>query len=143
MPTRRQRRVAEQIHRELSLLLLREVSDPRLADVTLTEVRVTPDLLIARIYYSVMGDDQAKAEAKVGLQSAMGFLRTQVAERVQLRFAPELIFDLDTTAEYAQRIEELLQQISTEHPEDSNPDGAGETGGDKEVDETQEASDEQ
>lgn len=118
MPTRRQRRVAEQIHRELSLLLLREVRDPRLADVTLTGVRVTPDLLIARIYYSVMGDDQAKLEAKAGLQSAMGFLRTQVAERVQLRFAPELIFDLDTTAEYAQRIEELLQQIAEHSPPD-------------------------
>ncbi len=116
MPTRRQRRVAELIHRELSLLLLREVRDPRLSDVTLTEVRITPDLLIAHIYYTVMGDAAAKSEAAAGLQSALGFLRTQVAERVQMRLAPELIFEPDTSAEYAQRIEELLQQISTDSP---------------------------
>ncbi len=116
MPTRRQRRVAELIHRELSLLLLREVRDPRLSDVALTEVRITPDLLIAHIYYTVMGDAAAKSEAAAGLQSALGFLRTQVAERVQMRLAPELIFEPDTSAEYAQRIEELLHQIAAESP---------------------------
>jgi len=55
MTTRRQRRVAELIHRELSLILLREVRDPRLAEITITDVRVTPDLLIARIYFTVLG----------------------------------------------------------------------------------------
>jgi ribosome-binding factor A len=114
MPTRRQRQVAELIHRELSLLLMREVRDPRLADVTLTEVRVTPDLLLARVFFSVLGDETAVAEAHAGLESASGFLRTQLGARVRLRFVPELVFMHDTSAEYGRRIDELLDQIAAE-----------------------------
>ena len=114
MTTRRQRRVAELIHRELSLILLREVRDPRLAEITITEVRVTPDLLIARIYFTVLGDQEAQQEALAGLESASGFLRTQLAGRIQLRLAPELEFELDKSAEYARHIEQLLDQIAQE-----------------------------
>jgi ribosome-binding factor A len=119
MPTRRQRRVSELIHRELSWLLMREVRDPRLADVTVTEVRVTADLLLARIYFSVLGDAEAEKEALAGLESAGGFLRTQLAGRLRLRFMPELIFEVDRSAAYGQRIEELLAQIAESDP---NPD---------------------
>jgi ribosome-binding factor A len=123
MPTRRQRQVAELIHRELSLLLLHEVRDPRLADVTLTEVRVTPDLLLARVF-SVLGDETAEGEARSGLESASGFLRTQLAARVRLRFVPELVFMHDTSAKYGRRIDELLDQISAEETagDESEPD---------------------
>lgn len=112
MPTRRQRRVAELIHRELSLLLMREVRDPRLANVTITEVRVTPDLLIARVHFTVLGGSDQQQEALVALERANGFLRTQLAGQVRLRFAPELIFELDTSAEYGRHIDELLDQIA-------------------------------
>lgn len=112
MATRRQRRVAELIHRELSVLLMREVRDPRVANVTITEVRVTQDLLLARVYFSVMGEAEEEKEAAAGLNSACGFLRTQLADRVQLRFVPELIFELDTSAAYGRRIDELLDQIA-------------------------------
>lgn len=112
MPTRRQRRVSELVHRELSLLLMREVRDPRLADVTITQVRMTPDLLLARVYFSVLGDSRAEEEARAGLDHAGGFLRTQLASRVRLRFAPELIFELDRSAAYGRRIDELLDQIA-------------------------------
>jgi ribosome-binding factor A len=119
MPTRRQRRVAELIHRELSLLLMREVRDPRLADVTITEVRVTQDLLLARVYFTVLGDVKAQQEAVAGLEHAGGFLRTQLADRVQLRFVPELAFELDQSAEYGRRIDELLAQLTeSSHSED-------------------------
>lgn len=119
MPTRRQRRVAELIHRELSLLLMREVRDPRLSEVTVTEVRVTPDLLLARVYFTVLGDAEAKSEALIGLGSASGFLRTQLADRVRLRFVPELTFELDESADYGRRIDELLDQIAAEgHADD-------------------------
>ena len=111
MPTRRQRRVAELIHRELSLLLLHEVRDPRLAAVTLTGVEVTPDLLLARIHFSVLGTDEDGKEATAGLEHARGYLRTQLAGRVELRFVPDLEFRLDKSAAYGQRIEELLEQI--------------------------------
>ena len=112
MTTRRQRRVAEQIHRELSLLLMREARDPRLADVTITEVRVTPDLLIARVYFTVLGDSTRQEEAMAALDHANGFLRTQLAGQVRLRFAPELIFQLDSSAEYGRRIDELLDEVA-------------------------------
>jgi ribosome-binding factor A len=122
MATRRQRRVAEQIHRDLSLLLMREVRDPRLGDVTITEVRITPDLLIARIFFTVLGEDAERKEAQAGLDSAAGFLRTQLAAQLRLRTVPELIFELDRSAEYGQRIEELLSQIALEDPVEDGPD---------------------
>lgn len=117
MPTRRQRRVSELIHRELSWLLMREVRDPRLADVTVTEVQVTADLLLARIYFTVLGDAEAEKEALAGLESAGGFVRTQLAGRLRLRFMPELIFEVDTSAAYGRRIDELLAQIARSEPE--------------------------
>ena len=121
MATRRQRRVSELIHRELSVLLMREVRDPRLADVTITEVRVTPDLLIARIYYTVLGDAEQEKEVAAALDSACGYLRTQLAARVRLRLMPELVFQLDQSAAYGRHIDELLAQISeTEERKDGS-----------------------
>jgi ribosome-binding factor A len=121
MPTRRQRRVSELIHRELSWLLMREVRDPRLADLTITEVRVTADLLLARIYFSVLGDAEAEKEALAALESAGGFLRTQLAGRVRLRLIPELVFEVDRSAAYGRRIEELLDQIAEDNPNPEMP----------------------
>ncbi|MGD8474353.1 MAG: 30S ribosome-binding factor RbfA [Anaerolineae bacterium] len=123
MATRRQRRVSELIHREMSMLLMREVRDPRLADVTITEVRITPDLLIARIYYTVMGDAEQEREAAAALESATGYLRTQLAGRVRLRLAPELVFELDQSAAYGRRIDKLLDQIA-ESRQDEDGDGS-------------------
>jgi ribosome-binding factor A len=123
MATRRQRRVSELIHREMSMLLMREVRDPRLADITITEVRVTPDLLIARIYYTVLGDAEQEKEAATALESALGYLRTQLAGRVRLRLAPELVFELDQSAKYGRHIDELLDQIAVNsQDEDENGD---------------------
>ncbi len=91
---------------------MREVRDPRLANVTITEVRVTPDLLIARVYFTVLGGSDQQREAMVALDRANGFLRTQLAGQVRLRLAPELIWELDTSAEYGRRIDELLDQVA-------------------------------
>jgi ribosome-binding factor A len=116
MPSRRQRRVAELIHRELSLLLLHGVKDPRLAGVTITGVDVTRDLLLARIYFTVFEAEDGGKEALTGLEHAKGYLRTQLAERVELRFVPDLIFALDRSAQYGQRIDALLDQIKESSP---------------------------
>jgi len=121
MATRRQRRVAEQIHRELSLLLMHDVHDPRLADITITEVDITRDLLIAHVYFTVLGGADEEKQALAGLAHAGGFLRTQLAGRVQLRFAPELTFKLDKSAEHGRHIDDLLAQIATSgHSEDGS-----------------------
>ncbi len=125
MPTRRQRRVAKLIHRELSTLLMFEARDPRLATVTITDVEITQDLLIARIYFTAnsgvagteggsegdAGGRSAEMEALAGFERATGFLRTELARRIQLRSMPELLFEVDTSAAHAQRIEELLDQL--------------------------------
>jgi ribosome-binding factor A len=122
VPTRRQLRVAELLHRELSLLLMHEVRDPRLEGMTITGVDITPDLMLARVYVSVLGDESQIKEALAGLDHAKGFLRTQLAGRVQLRFMPDLIFALDKSAVYGQRIDELLDQIAASSHSD---DGSG------------------
>ena len=124
MATRRQRRVSELIHRELSMLLMREARDPRLASITLTEVRVTPDLQIARVYYTVLGDAEDVEAAAAALQSAGGYLRTQLAARVRLRLAPELVFQFDKSAEHGRRIDELLAQISVDSESENGSDPA-------------------
>ena len=119
MPSRRQRRVSEQIHRELSLLLMLDARDPRLADVTITSVDITPDLLLARVYFTVMAEgDERVAEAQAGLERATGFLRSQLAARLQLRLVPHLAFELDKSAAYGRRIDELLGELAKEgdHP---------------------------
>ena len=121
MTTRRQQRVSELIHRELSQLLVREVRDPRLAEITITDVRVTPDLLLARIYFSVLGGPEEVAAAKLGLESASGYLRSQLGGRVRLRLVPQLVFEVDKSAEYGRKIDALLDQIATEEPSDDEP----------------------
>ena len=121
MATRRQRRVAELVHRELSLLLMHQARDPRLAGVTITEVRVTPDLMVARVYFTVLGDAGQDKEALAALERANGFLRPQLAGQVRLRSVPELIFELDTSAAYGRRIDDLLAQIAeSDSPEDGS-----------------------
>ncbi len=111
MPTRRQRQVSELIKRELSLLLLLEVRDPRLSDVTITDVDVTKDLLLAQVHFTVMGEEEAKAEAIAALDHAKSYLRTALANRIELRFVPELVFKLDRSGEYGRRIDQLLDQL--------------------------------
>ncbi len=120
----RQRRVSELIHRELSLILLYEMRDPRVAQVTITGVDVTADLLLARIHFCVLGDADAEKEALAGLEHARGFLRTQLAGRLELRFVPDLVFEVDRSAAYAQRIEALLDQIGESSDSDDESESA-------------------
>jgi ribosome-binding factor A len=124
MPSRRQRQVSELIHRELSILLMREVRDPRLANLTITGVDVTPDLMLSKIYFTVLGEEDAEQEAIVGLERAKGFLRTQLAGRVQLRYMPELVFELDKSIEYGNRIDDLLSQIAESEQVGDEPEAA-------------------
>ncbi len=111
MTTVRQRRVAEMLHRELSQLLLYHVRDPRLLGITITDVEVTRDLQLARIYFTVLEAEDGGKEALANLERAKGFLRSQLASRVELRVMPELVFYLDESAIYGRRIDALLDQL--------------------------------
>lgn len=107
----RMERIAEEIRNEVSLMLAGELKDPRLAGpVTITEVRVTPDLRTARVYVSLANEDEAEREATLkGLQAAKGYVRHELIERLQLRRAPEVLFILDESEEIGGRIDQLLR----------------------------------
>jgi ribosome-binding factor A len=104
-------RVADQIRAEVAGLLAREVQDPGLGFVTVTRVRVTPDLQIARIYYTSLGDDRARRATRHALDRATSFIRRQVGSRLRLRRVPEIQFAFDESVEQHERVERLLQEI--------------------------------
>jgi len=107
-------RVGEQIRQEISQMLLSEVHDPGIGLVTLTRVKVSPDLQLARVYYTLMGDDNAKAETKRALARATPFLRRQIGSRIRLRRVPELQFHFDESVETQDRIEKILIDLEAE-----------------------------
>ena len=93
------------IKHELSNMLLREVKDPRVKFVTITGVEVTNELSYAKIYVSLYGSEKQQEEAWKGLQSCLGYFRTEIAKRIKLRMAPHLSFHKDTSMEYSAHIE--------------------------------------
>lgn len=126
MPSLRQARVAEMIKRDLSEILQREMRDPRLAMVSVTNVEVSRDFTFAKIFISVIGDAQEKAEALRALQGAAGFLRGQLGRLLDLRSVPQLAFRYDTGIERGARMFELLREEEktfAETPTDGNEGG--------------------
>ncbi|MEX2393847.1 MAG: 30S ribosome-binding factor RbfA [Actinomycetota bacterium] len=116
MATRRTQRVGENIREVLGELIQRQVKDPRVGFVTITAVRVTPDLSKAHIYYTVMGDEREQRNTEAGLESARPFLRTETARRVRLKTTPELEFHLDDTQEKGHRVDEVIEVIHSPAP---------------------------
>jgi ribosome-binding factor A len=118
-------RVGEEIRQELAVLLAREVHDPGVGFVTVTHVKVSPDLQLARAYYTTMGDDRARRETARALDRATPFLRRHLGERVRLRRVPELRFELDRGVEYQDRVERVLRDLEAEReargPIDESP----------------------
>ena len=107
-------RVGEQIRQLLSESLAREVHDPGMGFVTLTRVRVSPDLQVARIFYTSIGDEKARAETRRALDRATPFLRRQVGRQLRLRRVPELHFQFDESVESQERIERILLDLKAE-----------------------------
>lgn len=107
----RQEKVGEAIKKEVSIIIHDELKDPRLGFVTITGVEVTPDLRQAKISFSVLGKEEDYKKTKEALASALGFIRRLIAQRIRLRFAPEIIFKEDRSSEYSIRIQEVLEEI--------------------------------
>jgi len=117
----RPRRVAEQIQRELAELIQLELKDPRVGMVTLTGVEVSADYAHAKVYFSLLGDQARVNEAMKGLNSAAGFLRSQVAHRMKLRVMPMLHFVYDISIEQGARLDKLIADAVADdarHPSD-------------------------
>ena len=111
MPTRRQARLNEQLKREISEIIHREIDDPRIGPVTVTGVRVTSDLSFARVFVRTLSDPGAQDQAVEGLEGAAAFIRRALGSRLRLRHVPELRFEEDRTLEQARRIEEILDDV--------------------------------
>jgi ribosome-binding factor A len=109
----RQDKVAEAIKREASIIIHDELKDPRLGFVTITRVELTPDLSYAKIFFSVLGEEEDYKRTKEALDSALRFIRRLIAQRINLRFAPEIIFKEDKSNEYSIKIQKLLDEIKT------------------------------
>lgn len=110
----RQERTAEQIQVTLSELFLRQVADPRLTGVTVTKVLIDRELQHANIYVNALGDETREKEVMDGLESASGFLRSQIAQRLDLRSAPFIHFHWDPRMRYIEEINELLDSLDIE-----------------------------
>lgn len=106
-------RIASDISRELSSIMLLEAKDETLKHITITDCDVTSDLGLARIYYTYMGEESLEAVAE-NLEVAEPYLRTVLASRVDIRHTPELKFIYDNSIEYGQNIERILNEIHEE-----------------------------
>ena len=118
----RQGRINDEIQKEIAQIL-RDVKDPRVsgAFISITGAEVTPDLKYAKVYYyALMGD---KKEVRKGLMSSAGFIRGQVAKRMNLRITPELTFIEDGSIEYGAKISKILEGITITDPDEGEEDG--------------------
>lgn len=104
-------KVAEAVRQEVSVIIHDRLKDPRLGFITVTRAEMTADLRLAKIYFSVLGNEEDYKKTKEALDSAMGFIRRLIAERINLRIAPEIMFFEDHSSEYSVRIEEVLNEI--------------------------------
>lgn len=112
MSSIRPERVAQEIQAAVADLLIRgDIKDPRVGFITLTGVKVSPDLSVAQIFYSMIGTDQQKADTQAGLNAAKGYVRREVTRRVKLRVSPEVFFSFDGSLEEGDKIERLLKEV--------------------------------
>jgi len=107
----RPERVGEQIHKEVTRLLMCNIKDPRVAPVTLTGVQMSRDISSAKIYFTVHGDSAERKEAEKGLKSAAPYIRRELGKIMKLRFVPNLYFKFDESIDYGQKIDALLYQV--------------------------------
>jgi ribosome-binding factor A len=120
MSSRRVLKAAEAIREVVSMAILTELKDPRVRDVTVTYVEVSPDMRKATVHVSVMGDETRQKLSLQGLQNAAGFLQTKVAQRIDTRYTPRLAFVLDLGVKRSIEISKILQSVLPSPPEETS-----------------------
>lgn len=121
MSDSRMRRVDEAVRAVLSDAITQDIKDPRVGFVTVTAVKTSPDLRHARVYVSVLGDDEVRSESLDGLHSAHGYLQKRIAGELRLKHTPTLDFVYDNTLERSLRVTELLLDGSDEAERTEEP----------------------
>ncbi len=115
-------RLGDQLRAELSELLAREVKDPGIGFVTITRVRVSADLGVARVYYTCLGTDAEQQRSTEALRRAAPFLRRHIGRRVRLKRVPELHFQYDEAIAQQERVERVLHDLEIERSQNADPD---------------------
>ena len=113
-------RVSGLIQETLSDLLNKSIHDPRLQMITITKVKMSADLKLARIYFAIYGDDKKSENAAKGFESARGFIKRILAPKLGLRYMPDLQFFYDDSLDYGSHIDQLLEKIKTDNGPDHN-----------------------
>ncbi|MGB4337458.1 MAG: 30S ribosome-binding factor RbfA [Bacillota bacterium] len=114
MANRRLDRVRATMREEISSILQKDLKDPRLGFATVVDVEVSGDMQHVKVYVSILGDEEAKAKTMRALESAKGYIRSEIGRRIQLRLTPEIHFVHDTSLEHGARIMEVLSRIKQE-----------------------------
>ncbi|MDP3786484.1 MAG: 30S ribosome-binding factor RbfA [Candidatus Omnitrophota bacterium] len=110
----RPERVASEMREHISRIISEEIKDPRIGFITVTKVEVTPDLRNAKVLFSLLGGNEEKEGALEGLNSASGYIRKLLGERMRFKFIPELLFRLDESAEYVIHLNKIFDKIHKE-----------------------------
>lgn len=118
----RAERVKQALKEEISKILEYELKDPRVGMVTITRVELTNDLRHAKVYFSVIGDENKKEQTRKGIENATGFVKKLIGQRIRLKFLPEITFKYDDSIEYAQHISEVLDKIKKQEKGDEDVD---------------------
>jgi ribosome-binding factor A len=118
---KRATRVADQIRMEVADIIMRKTKDPRVGVVTVTDVEITNDLRLARVFVTTLLDAEHEREAFAGLEKAGGFIRSELGRRLNLRYTPELVFLKDTSGPRGDRILSLLDHLDEERRKESQP----------------------
>lgn len=127
MSSQRPGRVQEAIRQEVSRIVHGEMKDPRIGFITITKVELTKDLRYARIYFSVLGEDKDKKLALKGLNYAKGYIKGLLADRIKLRYMPDIVFIIDESMEHTKHIYDIIERLKKERGD------AGSNSGDKKV----------
>lgn len=116
MTSRRVQKAAEAVREVVSMAILTDIKDPRVQDVTVTYVEVSPDMRQAKVHVSIMGPDTKQQLALRGLQNAAGYLQSKVAKRIDTRYTPRLLFELDMGVKRSIEISRILQEVLPDNP---------------------------
>jgi len=119
---KRANRIGDLIREVICEMLLRDLNDPRLESVTITEVAVTSDLKLATVFFSARGDRPKEEASLQGLQSAAGYIRRRLGKELRLRHTPDLLFRLDHSFDYGSKIDRIIQTLQQEKDRDSQKD---------------------
>lgn len=111
MEYKRKDRVGDLIKELISEIIVKKIRDPRLSFITITGVQIGDNLRLAKVFFSVIGDDQKKKDSLSGLKSAAGFIKKELGLHLRLKYSPDIVFEYDNSLEYGNRIERIINSL--------------------------------